>query len=74
VAERLLAAARRDNPTALSAEALLTMLMTLTLGTLTFEPYLRAATGQDEARWNDTRSELIALAVSTLRLEPASGG
>ena len=55
VVDRLLDAAKRDNPSGLSDEALVTLIITVTLGLLVFEPYLKLATGQDEDAWRATR-------------------
>ena len=55
---------------ALSAEALVTLLLAGSLGILLFEPYLREATEQDDARWEQTRKELARLA---LRSSAATG-
>jgi AcrR family transcriptional regulator len=67
VVERLMAAARRENPSGLSDEALVTLILTVSLGLLVFEPYLKLATGQDDARWLATRRELSALAIKSVR-------
>jgi AcrR family transcriptional regulator len=67
VAERLLAAARRDNPTTLSPYALVTLFLTVGLGLLVFEPYLRAATGQTDKEWTATRMEIGRLAVLSVQ-------
>jgi len=65
VVDRMLAAARRGTDSRLSAEALVTILLAGGLGVLVFEPYLRAATGQDDAQWKATRRELTGLALGT---------
>jgi AcrR family transcriptional regulator len=58
VVERLLAAARRDNPTSLSPATLVTLILAVGLGLLVFEPYLRVATGQNDPEWATTRREI----------------
>ena len=63
VVQRLLAAARRGTVSPLSPEAQVTLLLASGLGLLLFEPYLREATAQGDAEWNDTRRELAGLAV-----------
>ncbi len=65
VVSRMLAAARRDSRSQLSPRALVTILLASGLGLLLFETYLKVATGQDEAQWQATRQELIALALGT---------
>ena len=70
VVERMLAAAERGANANLSAEALVTLLLAGSLGILLFEPYLREATEQDDARWEQTRKELARLA---LRSSAATG-
>lgn len=67
VVERLMAAARRDNPSGLSDEALVTLVLTVTLGLLVFEPYLKLATGQTDQQWANTRRELSALAMKSVQ-------
>lgn len=66
VVERLLASAKRDNATGLSDEALVTLIVTMALGLKVFEPYLKLATGQDDAKWQATRNELIRLAMRSM--------
>ncbi len=68
VVRRMVAAARRQSSDSLSAEALVSFLLSLGLGLVLFEPYLRAATAQDQEQWAETRRELGALA---LRLSEA---
>jgi AcrR family transcriptional regulator len=67
VVARLMAAARRDNPSGLSDEALVTLIVTVSLGLLVFEPYLKLATGQSDAEWIATRRELSELAIKSVR-------
>ena len=67
VVDRLLEAAKRDNPSGLSDKALVTLIITVTLGLLVFEPYLKLATGQDDDAWKATRRELSALAMRSVQ-------
>ena len=66
VVARMLAAARRGEPGALSPEALVTVLIATGLGLMLFEPYLQQATGQTDAQWNATREELAQAALLAL--------
>jgi AcrR family transcriptional regulator len=66
VVARMLAAARRSGGGGLSPEATVTLLVSTLLGVLLFEPYLRQSTGQDEARWRETRRELRRVAMRAM--------
>ena len=64
VVARMLEAAERGTTSPLSNKALVTLILAAGFGMLLFEPYLKAATGQDEQTWNETRRELMALTMS----------
>ncbi len=64
VVTRMLEAAERGTASPLSSKALVTLILAAGFGVLLFEPYLKAATGQDEQTWNETRRELMALTMS----------
>ena len=61
LAERMVAAAARDESTSLDPEARVTMVMSVGLGMLLFGPFLRSATGQDEAQWTRSRQQIMSL-------------
>ena len=67
VVTRMLAAAERGTNAPLSALALVTLILAAGFGVLLFEPYLKAATGQDDEAWQQTRSELMALTLSSAK-------
>ena len=68
LARRMVEAARREEGSALSAEARVTLIMSVGLGMLLFGPFLKAATGQDEAQWERSRRQIMAMA-----LRPSKG-
>ena len=67
VVERMLQAARRGTASGLSPEALVTLVLSVGLGLLLFEPYLQQSTGQDAAAWRKTRRELGLFALQWTR-------
>jgi len=67
VVGRMLGAARRGTSGPLSPEAMVSLILAAGLGVLLFEPYLKLATGQDEASWQRTRRELMALTMSSAK-------
>jgi len=58
---RVLRAARDHRLGPLGPEAQVTLLMSIGLGLITFGPYIRAATGQDAAKWRDTLRQIEQL-------------
>lgn len=62
VYERLLAASRRRNPSHMTPEALTSLIMATGLGMLVFGPWIRAATGQDDAAWAETTRLILSRA------------
>ncbi|MEE2830570.1 MAG: helix-turn-helix domain-containing protein [Myxococcota bacterium] len=69
VVRRMLEAARRGTRATVSPEALVTLMLSVGLGLLLFEPYLMEATAQDEERWQATRMELAQLALQASQSE-----
>lgn len=67
VVARMLAAAERGTSSPLSAQALVTLILAAGFGVLLFEPYLKVSTGQDDEAWQKTRSELMALTLSSAK-------
>jgi AcrR family transcriptional regulator len=65
LARRMVEAARREDRGPLDPEARVTMIMSVGLGMLLFGPFLRAATGQDEAQWERSRHQIMSLAMSS---------
>ena len=61
MAERMVAAARRENLGALDPEARVTFIMSVGLGMMLFAPFLRRATGQDEVQWKRTQQQILSL-------------
>lgn len=61
--DRVIAAARREQKGPLDPEARVSFIMSVGLGMLLFEPFLRIATGQDEAQWERTRAQILGLAM-----------
>jgi AcrR family transcriptional regulator len=59
VYERLLEVIRKRNPQHMSPEALTSMIMATGLGMLVFGPWIRAATGQDDAQWKATSRQIL---------------
>jgi AcrR family transcriptional regulator len=63
LAERMVEAARREDLGPLDPEARVTLIMSIGLGMLLFAPFLRKATGQDEAQWERTRRQIMSVAM-----------
>lgn len=61
LADRMLAAARRQSEGLLSPEARVTHIMSVGLGLLLFGPFLRQATGQDTAQWEESLAQIMGL-------------
>jgi len=64
VVARMLDAADRGTSSPLSSKALVSLILAAGFGMLLFEPYLKAATSQDEEAWRETRRELMALTLN----------
>ena len=61
--DRVIEAARRENLNGMAPEAWVSFIMSIGLGMLLFEPFLRISTGQDEAQWEQSRAQILALAM-----------
>ena len=64
LARRMVEAARREDLGPLDPEARVTLIMSVGLGMLLFAPFLKAATGQDEAQWERSRRQIMSMALS----------
>jgi len=70
VVKRLLKASMRSSGT-LTPEARVALILSTSLGLLTFQNYLREAIGQDELEWTSTCAELMRYATANTKEKPA---